>query len=203
MRLTYTLLPAVITLTISGIASADVILTASASPNPVNVGDATTVAVTLSDNASSNSVAGFQFDLDFNPAVLQETSVTEEGYFQLNGVLGLNSVVVNNTAGTITMIDDAAGTPEDPGAGDPLADIAFTAIAPGSSPITITNAIISNGQSVAIPNTTADTTVNVQTITAVPEPGTGTLGVLALALGLSALVVGRARNRRWDGPAVD
>jgi hypothetical protein len=182
-------------LTISGgIASASVILTASASPNPVNVGGASTVTVTLSDNASANSVSGFQFDIDFSPSILQATSITEEGYFASNGVFGLTTATIDNTHGTITLIADAAGTPEDPGTGDPLVGIAFNAIGSGTSPITIANVIISNGQNSlsVIPDTARNTSVQVQTSSAVPEPGTGMLAVMGILTALSLLVGRRA-----------
>jgi hypothetical protein len=167
-------------LLLSGLASADVILTASASPISVPVGSDTSVTVTLSDGATSNSVAGFQFDLDFNPVVLQATSITEDGYFANNGLIGLTTADINNTAGTITLISDAAGTPEDPGTGDPLVTVAFSAAAPGSSPIVLANVIISGPQLNKISATEANTTVNVTG--SAPEPYSLSLAGIGLAL---------------------
>lgn len=148
-------------LIISGLASADVMLTATASPGSVPVGGDSDVTVTLSDAGSSNSVAGFQFDIDFNPVVLQATSITEDGYFANNGLIGLVTATINNTAGTITLISDAAGTPEDPGVGDPLVTVAFDAVALGSSPADLANVIISDSQLNKISAMEANTVVSV------------------------------------------
>ena len=167
-------------LLLSGLASADVILTASTSPSSVQVGGDPSVTVTLSDGATSNSVAGFQFDLDFNPLVLQATSITENGYFLNNGLIGLTMAAINNTAGTITLVSDAAGTPEDPGTGDPLVTVAFSAVASGSSPVRLANVIISGPQLNTISATEAYTTVNVAG--SAPEPYSLSLAGIGLAL---------------------
>lgn len=167
-------------LLISGLASADVLLTATAPPSSVAIGSTPDVTVTLSDHGGTNSVAGFQFDLDFNPVVLQETSIFEDGYFASNGLLGLTTVDVNNKAGTITLISDAAGTPEDPGKGDPLVTVVFKAVDPGSSPIDLANVIISGSQLNTISATEADTTLNVKGTA--PEPYSLSLGGLGLGL---------------------
>jgi len=164
----------------SGLASADVILTASASPSSVQVGGDTSLTVTLSDGAAVNSVAGFQFDLDFNPAVLQATSITENGYFANNGLIGLTTADINNMAGTITLIADAAGTPEDPGTGDPLVTVAFSAVGSGSSPISLVNVIISGPQLNTIPATEANTAVNVTG--SAPEPFSFSMAGIGLVL---------------------
>ncbi len=167
-------------LLLSGLAAADVILTAGASPSSVQVGRDTSVTVTLSDGAAGNAVAGFQFDLDFNPVVLQATSITEDGYFANNGLIGLTTADIDNTAGTITLISDAAATPEDPGRGDPLVTVAFSAVASGSSPIHLANVIISGAQLNTISAAEANTMVNVTG--SAPEPYSLSLAAIGLAL---------------------
>jgi|GEM_PF-5260027 len=182
MKLTNLVLSAALGLSIPGFASADVILTATASPNPIAVGEASTITVTLSDDSGANSVAGFQFDLQFTPTILQVESITEEGYFANNGLTGLTIATINNTAGTITLIADTAATPENPGTGDPLVAIAFSAIDSGSSPITIANAIISDSQLHQIASTEVNTTVIAQA--SVPEPKSFLLVGISLTLAL-------------------
>jgi hypothetical protein len=197
MKLTNATLSAALLLCVSGFASADVLLTASASPNSVKVGGASTITVTLSDNPGANAVSGFQFDVDFNAAVLQATTITEEGYFASNGLTGLTTYTINNKVGTITLIADAAGTPEDPGKGDPLVAIGFNAIHAGSSPITIANVTIAGPNFNTIAANESITAVNVTS--AVPEPQSYLLVGVSLILGLLVTRSANRPRRRFQG----
>ena len=176
-------------LTFPGICSANVILTAQAANGTVPIGGTDTVTIVLSDNGgSSNSVGGYQFNLNFNAADLHATSVVEKGYFASNGVVTFLPTI-NNTTGTITGIYDAAGTPEDPGAGDPLVQVTFSAIGGGISPVTITGELISSFSGSQIADTVSNTTITVGSNS--PEPSTMLLAGVALA----ATVIRRTRGK--------
>jgi hypothetical protein len=85
---------------------------------------------------------GFNFDLTYNPAVVQAVSIQEQGYFAQNGLgLGYNLV-----QGLITNINDVVAGPGpgenlqdavEPFAADTLFAITFEAVGQGQTTITI------------------------------------------------------------------
>ncbi|ACV62797.1 Ig domain protein group 2 domain protein [Desulfofarcimen acetoxidans DSM 771] len=101
----------------------------------------------------ATAIAGAQFNLSYDPAVLQVNSVTEGGLlkqngntsFFLTGVIDNNSGLLNNVAGAITTSGGEVS-----GAGS-LAVISFTAKATGTSTLTLSNVIAANKAAQAVP----------------------------------------------------
>jgi uncharacterized protein YjdB len=101
----------------------------------------------------ATAIAGAQFNLSYDPAVLQVNSVTEGGLlkqngntsFFLTGVIDNNSGLLNNVAGAIT-------TPGGEVSGEgSLAVISFTAKATGTSTLALSNVIAANKAAQAVP----------------------------------------------------
>lgn len=155
-----------------------------------NVGDVVTIPISIS---GTSDLTSWQFDLAFNSAIVKANSVTEGPFMSNFGITLFIPGVIDNVTGLISLnADSYVDLPPDPFGDGVLADIEFTALAPGVSPLTFSNVFlnlsdggfdISNGQ------------ITVTGTRAVPEPTT----LMLLTSGL-ALLGGRrlARRRRRD-----
>jgi Cohesin domain len=153
----------------------------------VNVGDRFVVPISIAD---ATDLTSWQFDLGFNPTIVNVDSVTEGPLMSSFGLTLFGPGVIDNTAGLISLVTDSyADLPPDPSGSGVLANIEFTALAPGVSPLTFSNAFVNdldggfgatNGQ------------IIVGGTTAVPEPGTFTS--LASGVALVGLFLGRMKS---------
>ncbi len=129
----------------------------------------------------------FQFDVFFTPAILNVTNVNDGGFLVSGGFF---PGFIDNTAGTITFIAHSLAGPVAgiSGAGT-LASIRFTAIAPGLSPVTVSNPIL-------LDSSLADISVQLTgaqvTVTGIPEPETISLTLA----GAAAVYLIRRRTSR-------
>jgi Cohesin domain len=150
----------------------------------VTVGQTFTLSVNISGAAD---LYGYQFDLGFNPTVLQAISVTEGVFLGTGGPTIFLPGTIDNVGGSITFNADilngaASGVN---GSGD-LLDVTFQALAAGSSGVPIFNLIALDSFGLGLTETTAGSTVSVSA-SSVPEPGTGLLQVAGM-VGLFALL---------------
>ena len=125
-------------------------------------------------------LAGFQFDIGFSPSVLFAISITEGPFLPLAGTTIFFPGSINNAAGSITSIADSlVGVTGESGSGT-VAAILFLAGAGGTSPITISNALLLNSTLTPIAVTVTGGNV---TVGAVPEPATLGLVVAGALIG--------------------
>ncbi|MBN8509811.1 MAG: PEP-CTERM sorting domain-containing protein [Burkholderiales bacterium] len=155
-------------------------LPASAAPTitagsaTVGVGDTFTIQVSIT---GAEGLSTWQFDLGFDPLILQANSVSQGGQPLLSEGFLLNG-----------LIDDLAGS--NPSDMDVLAEIEFTALAAGTSALALSD-VLFDGSLMKTTIFDGTVTVNGQ----VPEPGT--LALVVLASGVLAL---RRRQYRMGGP---
>jgi hypothetical protein len=153
------------------------------STSAVIAGQVFTLSVEIS---GATDLYGYQFDVGFNPAVLQATSVTEGAFLGTGGSTIFLPGAVDNVGGTITnnadILNGAVSGVN--GSGD-LVDITFQALAAGSSTVDIFNLIALNsfGQGLTVSASNATVNVSGGIVPTVPEPGTG----LLLATGVFGL----------------
>jgi Cohesin domain len=160
---------------------ADAILSVSG-PSNISVGDSFTIDVVVSQAVD---LYAFQFDLGFNPAILQATGFAEGTFLTSQGPTFFFNNGIDNTAGTVASnVDTLLGAPIGGDGTGTLVDFNFTAIAAGTSDITVSNALLSDSSANPLPFSIEDGTVNVAgVIVPTPEPS-----VVSMLLAASLLI---------------
>jgi hypothetical protein len=153
-------------------------------------GDSLSVDVIVSD---VTDLYAFQFDLVFDPTLLQATSSSEGLFLPSGGTTFFVPGAIDNVNGIISFIADTliSPVPGVTGSGD-LAAISFTALASGTSILNLSNVLFLDSALNEIGNLTAtggSVTIDPRS-TPVPEPST--LGLLALGL----IVLRYAKNAK-------
>jgi hypothetical protein len=152
----------------------------------VEVGGTFTIPISIT---GAIDVTSWQFDLAYNPNIVKATDVTEGPYMSAFGLTLFTAGVINNVTGLISLVADAyVDLPPNPSGSGVLANIEFTALAPGVSPLAFANIFVNDLDS-RFQATNGQVTV---TAKAVPEPMTLTL----LGLGLGTALRVRARRGR-------
>jgi Cohesin domain/PEP-CTERM motif len=163
----------------------------TAGSDTVHVGDIFTIPISI---ASVDGLTSFQFDLAFNPGIIEALSFTDtstdfetaanNGGGSLTGITGF----IDNTTGLLSGIADSISGLVNGNGLTPsgvIVDIQFQALALGISPLTLSNSFLTdNGMPLSSDN--ADFLLENGQVTvigpaAVPEPGT--LVLLAAAFG--------------------
>src|SRR5579871_2629178 len=86
--------------------------------------------------AKAVDLTSWQFDISFNPALLQADSVMEGPFMSSFGATLFVPGVIDNGAGLISLVSDFyTDLPPDPSGTGVLANIEFTALAPGQSSV--------------------------------------------------------------------
>jgi hypothetical protein len=160
------------------------------SPANVNIGQSFSLNIQIT---GTTDLYGYQFDLGFDPSILAATSTTEGSFLPTGGSTFYIPGTVDNSGGAVTftagILDGALSGVTGAGV---LSSVNFTALAAGTSAITLFNivAIDSFGQGRAV--TATNGTVNVSASGgATPEPST----LFLTTLGFAGLVLA-ARVRR-------
>jgi hypothetical protein len=153
------------------------------SPGPVIAGDTFTVDIEADDSAG---IAGFLFDVDFDPTILNADDAVALGDF-----LNYDYSYIDNTGGVISgLFGLTTGDTIDSGDGIPLAELTFTAIAAGDVTLSFANTmIITDPDTFATEDNPTFNTLDVAVSNA-PEPATWTLLPMAGAF----LLLVRARH---------
>lgn len=162
-------------------------------PSTVSQGDNFIVGVDISN---VTDLDGFQFDLSFDPSVLQVTDVLEGTFLSTSGSTFFLPGSIDNTSGNVLFNADALLGPG-PGANGSgvLVEFEFDALAPGSSSLGILNVILVDSLGNAISNSATPGSVNITGATvAAPEPASWIL--LCAGLGVLMWNARPARVRR-------
>jgi hypothetical protein len=148
----------------------------SAGSTDVGVDQIFTLPVSIAD---VSDLYAFQFDLAFDPAILQLLSISEGSFLPSGGSTIFFPGTIDNIAGTATDTADtlAGNIPGVSGSGD-LVDFTFEAISPGISSVSLSNGLLFDSSFNSIPFTTVDGSVTVTATTPEP-PGLPWIGCLA------------------------
>jgi len=141
----------------------------------------------------ASDVYAYQFDLTYDPTILQLTSIDEGPFLQSIGPTAFAPGGIDNTLGTATGTVDLF-TGSGPGAaGDgTLATFNFQAISYGTSAVNLANVVLLDSGFNPIEHSTSGGTVTVQGTSEVPEPQY----TLLMGLGL-AIPVLKSRLAAW------
>jgi general secretion pathway protein D len=130
--------PLVMGLAISSSALAAPVISAGSAT--VNVGSTFTIEVAIT---AAGDVTSWQFDLGFDPAILQASSVIEGPFMSSFGTTLFGPGLIDNGAGLISLVTDSYVDPApDPSGSGVLAEIEFTALAAGTSALTLSNVFL-------------------------------------------------------------
>ena len=175
-----TFLVAVLLLLAPSHAVADgIILSIQPVSSTVTQGSAFAVGVNIS---GVTDLYAFQFDLSFDPAILQATNVLEGTFLFGGGSTFFIPGTIDNTTGNITFNADTLLTAISGVSGDgTLALFDFTAFAPGTSTFTISNVILQDSSGTILDGTATGGSV---AVSAIPEPS----ALVLLGAGLLVLV---------------
>jgi hypothetical protein len=170
-------------------ARAVVSLSLEPTPKLINVGDPASLDLVVSGlgNLSAPSLAGFDFDLTYNAAIVDAVSLT------FGSFLGLSAQFTDlSTAGAIHLDEVSFESPTDLNNAQPdtftLATLNFNGVAPGSSPIIFAFASLSDEDGQSLSGFSINTgLIEVARATGVPDiASTASLLLLGIA-SLSAL----------------
>ncbi len=164
----------------------------------VNVGDLVTIFVSITDAVD---LTMWQFDLAFDPTVVQANAVTEGPFLSDFGDKTTLFVAgFDNGTGLISGVHGAyTDSPPNPAGGGVLAEIQFLALVPGISPLMLSNVFLNlSNQGFEIEN--GEITVTGPTPPIVPEPATLVLMTSGLAL-FARYRVRRRSNHQSDAEA--
>jgi hypothetical protein len=118
----------------------------------VSIGDSLSIAINIE---AVTGLAGFQLDLDYNPAVLEALAIEEDPFLPSSGGTFCLDELINKTTGTITNIACAKTDTGGVNGGGTLAIITFNAVGAGTSDIVLRNIALSDLSGQLIPYTVA------------------------------------------------
>ena len=161
----------------------------SAGSTDTSVDQIFTLPVSIAD---ASDVYAFQFDLAFDPSILQLLSISEESFLPSAGSTFFIPGDIDNIGGNAisnadTLVGDIPGASGD---GD-LVDFTFQAIDTGTSSLALSNGLLFDSNFNDIPFTTVDGSVTV-TASPTPEPaGLSWIGCLAV----TGMLLAKSRRR--------
>lgn len=169
------------------LSSPGAVISVSPSSQSVTLGNQVTLDVAIT---GAQDVYAFQFDIAFDPAILEALSVSQGTLLAGSG--GFVPGTIDNGAGTVGFtIDSLIGPIPGINADGTLGQLLLSTLAAGVSPITLSNVILLDSNLADIPFTLEDGTVTVTSSTAaVPEPASWTL----LAAGAAAVYLTSRRR---------
>jgi len=164
-----------LTVLVPGIASAagNAVVSVAAPAGVLDPGEQFTIGISVVPN---NAIAGMQFDLSFNPAIVTVDGIAEGNLLNHGGASTyFNNGQIDNVAGTITGVFGAIISPgQTVATAGTFAVITMTAgTAGGTSPLTLSNVIIGDPNSQSLPVSIVNGTINITATTPSPPPSGG------------------------------
>jgi hypothetical protein len=155
-----------------------------------NIGDEFTIPISVTN---TQGLTSFQFDLAFNPSVIQALSFTDIGTDFANGATAGGGFLTgiagftNNTTGVLSGVADSmsgltAGTGLAPGG--TLVDVTFQAVMVGSTQVALDNVFLIDDD---VPLTGSVGLVNGQVVVGVPEPSSWSIILSLVVCGVALL----------------
>ena len=106
----------------------------------VGVGDTFTIPISIT---GTTDVTSWQFNLAYTPSIVKANSVTEGPFMSAFGTTLFTPGVIDNVTGLISLVADSyVDLLPDPSGAGVLAEIEFTALGPGVSPLTFSNVFL-------------------------------------------------------------
>jgi cohesin domain-containing protein len=139
----------------------------------VNIGDTFSINLNVVDAVSLTS---WQFDLAYDPTILQANLVTEGPFLSSAGTTFFTPGVIDNTTGLLSLVSASFVDLTPPSGNGVLATVQFTALSAGLSPLTASNVFlnfldsgftVSNGEVCVLGNSCTGTGEGGGTV---PEP---------------------------------
>jgi hypothetical protein len=105
----------------------------------VNIADVFHINLNIVDAVDLTS---WQFDLAYNPTILQANLVTEGSFLSSAGTTFFTPGVIDNTTGLISLVSTSYVDFTPPSGSGVLASVQFTALSAGLSPLTASNVFL-------------------------------------------------------------
>jgi len=185
IHLNFALAAALAALSFARPAAAVPIVTVAPANSIVAVGDTFVLDINVSTPDVDDAVFAFQFDLLFDPALLQAVGATEGSFLNGGGATFFVEGVADNTAGQFLNTANTLLTAINGVAGDgTLASVTFHATGAGVSAITIANLILLDSTLLSMGPRATGGSVTIVSAAPVPEPASAAL----MGIGLIALI---------------
>jgi len=166
----------------------------ASSPLTISQGSSFALDVNI---ANVTDLFDFQFDLTFDPSLLQATEAIEGAFLPGGGDTFFVPGIIDNTGGSVLFNADSllSAISGVTGSGT-LVEFNFAALASGTSPINIANIILQDSNSDEIQSSSTSASITVTGGGPVPTPEPNTLIMLMAAL---SWIMIRAAVRGWAG----
>lgn len=114
-------------------------LTVTVGSTAANVGDSVVLNINVVDAVDLTS---WQFDLGYDPSILQATLVTEGPFLSSAGTTFFSPGIIDNSTGLISLVTDSFVDLIPPSGSGVLATIQFMALSPGLSLVAMSNVFL-------------------------------------------------------------
>lgn len=172
-------------------AAAATISLAPASPS-IQAGQTINLNINI---AGASDLSAWQFDIGFDPTVLQAVSTTEGTFLSSIGPTFFDPGTIDNIGGTVTFVLDTLFSSGASGSGT-LASITFQGAGVGTSPVNILNVTLLDSTLTEISPTSITISSGSVQVTPSTAPEPGSLVLIASALSAAFIAKRRMSSRK-------